>query len=138
MLRTALGCSKYSNCMIFYNPVLDRMGVSADLLLDKNRHIGEVFDCLRYDGGLIMFVLSDGHATPIKFNAGDAVCIRCQETFDINDVTVAMVPTLKTKKNMVQLQHKSTRNVDPDHIFDKHNAPAPGTSSMSLSFLRPE
>ena len=42
MLGIALGCSKYTNDMIFYNPVLDSMGVSTDFLLNKNRHIGEV------------------------------------------------------------------------------------------------
>ena len=46
-----------------------------------------------------------------------------------------MVPTSKTKKYTVQLNDRSTRNVDPDHIFDKHNAPAPGTPSMSLAFF---
>ena len=51
MLGIALSCSKYTNSTIFYNPVLDSMSVSADFLLDKNCHIGEVFDCLRYDGG---------------------------------------------------------------------------------------
>ena len=44
MLGIALGCSKYPNGMIFYNPVLDSMSVSADFLLDKNPHIGELFD----------------------------------------------------------------------------------------------
>ena len=49
-----------------------------------------------------------------------------------------MVPTSKTKKYTVQLNDRSTRNVDQDHIFDEHNAPAPGTPSMSLAFFRPE
>ena len=49
-----------------------------------------------------------------------------------------MVPTSKTKKYTVQLQNKSTRNVDPDHTFDEHNAPAPDTPSMSLAFFYPE
>ena len=35
MLGIALGCSKYTNGMIFYNPVLDSMSVSVDFLLDK-------------------------------------------------------------------------------------------------------
>ena len=82
-----------------------------------------------------MSVLSDGNSTPTKFNAGDAAFILCQETFDIIDVTVKMVPTSKMKKYTVQLQDKSTRNVDPDHIFDENNTPAPGTLSMSLVFF---
>ena len=73
-----------------------------------------------------MSVLLDGNSTPTKFNIGDPAFIQCQETFDIIDVTVTMVPTSKTKKYTVQLQNKSTRNIDPDHVFDKHNAPAPG------------
>ena len=39
-----------------------------------------------------MSVLLDGNTTPTKFNAGDAAFIQCQETFDIVDVTVKMVP----------------------------------------------
>ena len=85
-----------------------------------------------------MSVLSDGNTTPTKFNAGDAAFIQCQETFDIIDVTVTMVPTSKTKKYTVKLQNNTTRNVDPDHIFDENNAPAPGTPSMSLAFFRPK
>ena len=138
MLGIALGRSEYTNGMIFHNPVLDSMSVSADFLLDKNRLIGEVFDCLRYDGGLTMSVLSDGNTTPTKFNAGDAAFIQCQETFDIVDVTVTMVPTSKTKKYTVKLQNNTTRNVNLDHIFDENNAPAPGTPSMSLAFFRPK
>ena len=46
MFGIALGCSEYTNGMIVYNPVLDSMSVSTDFLLDKTRHIGEVFDCL--------------------------------------------------------------------------------------------
>ena len=73
-----------------------------------------------------------------KFNAGGGAFIQCQETFDIIDATVTMVPTSKTKKHTLQLQNKSTRNIDPDHICDKNNAPAPRTPSMSLAFFRPE
>ena len=40
MLGIALGRSEYTNGMIFYNPVMDSMSVSADFLLDKNRHVG--------------------------------------------------------------------------------------------------
>ena len=114
------------------------MSVSADFLLDKNRLIGEVFDCLRYDGGLIMSVLSDGNTTPTKFNAGDAGFIQCQKTFDILDVTVTMVNTSKIKKYTAKLQNNTTRNANPNYIFDEHNDPAPGTHSMSLAFFCPK
>ena len=85
-----------------------------------------------------MLVLLNGNTTPPKFNAGDAAYIQCQETFDVIDVTVTMVPTSKTKRYTVLLQDKTTRNSDPDHLFDEHNAPAPGAPSMSLAFFRPE
>ena len=138
MLGIAMGCSKYTNGKIFYNTVMDSMIISADFLLDKKQHVGEVFDCLRYDGGLIMSVLLDGNTTPPKFNIGDATFIQCQETFDIIDVSVTMVPTSKTKKYAVQLWDNSTMNIDPDHIFDENTTPAIGTPSMSLSFFRPK
>ena len=83
-----------------------------------------------------MSVLLDGNSTPTKFNAGDALFIQCQETFDMIAVTVIMVPTSKTKKYTVYLQNQSTRNVDSDHIFDKYNVPASGTPSiMSVFFV---
>ena len=72
MLEITLGCSKYSNGKIFCNLVLDSMSVSANFLLDKNGHIGEIFDCLRYDGELIMSVSLDGNSIPTKFNASNA------------------------------------------------------------------
>ena len=46
MLGIALGPSEYTNGIIFYNLLLDNMSVSTEFLLDKNCHIGEVFDCL--------------------------------------------------------------------------------------------
>ena len=49
---------------------------------------------------------------------------------------VTMVPTSKTKKYTVLLQNNSTRNFDPDHIFDEHNTPALGKPSVSLVFCR--
>ena len=73
-----------------------------------------------------MSVLSDGNTTPPKFNIGDAAFIQYQETFDIIDVTLTMLLTSKTKKYTVQLQDNSAKNVNPDHIFDRINALAPG------------
>ena len=43
MLGIALGCSEYTNRMVFYNPVLDSFSTSADYLLDKNRNVGDMF-----------------------------------------------------------------------------------------------
>ena len=43
MLGIALGRSEYTDGIVFYNPVLDSFGTSADYLLDKGRNIGDVF-----------------------------------------------------------------------------------------------
>ena len=93
ILELVLGCNKYINGMIFYNPVFDSMSVLTDFLVDKNQQIGEVFDCLHYEGGLFMSIILDGNTPPSKFNVGDATFIQYQEIFDIFDVTVTMVPT---------------------------------------------
>ena len=82
-----------------------------------------------------MSVLFDSNTTPPKFNAVDVSFIQCQEPFDIIDVMVMIVPTSKTKKYTVQLQSNSTKNVNPDHIFDENTTPVPGTPSMSLAFF---
>ena len=55
---------------------MDSMSVSAEFLVDKNQHVSEVFDCLQYNGGLVMSVLSDGNTTPPKFNIDDAASIQ--------------------------------------------------------------
>ena len=72
MLRITLGCNTYTNSMIFYNPVMDSMSVLADFLFDQRRLIGDVFDCLQYDRGLTMSILSDGNTPPPKFDIVDA------------------------------------------------------------------
>ena len=51
MLGIALGRSEYTNGMVFHNPFMNSFCTSADYLIDKNRHVGEVFPSLRYDGG---------------------------------------------------------------------------------------
>ena len=43
MLGIALGRSEYNNGMVSYNPNLDSFSTLADYLVDKNRHVGEVF-----------------------------------------------------------------------------------------------
>ena len=47
MLGIALGCSEYTNGMVFYNRVLDSFSTSADYLLDKGRNIRDVMIYLR-------------------------------------------------------------------------------------------
>ena len=51
MLSIALGRSECTNEMVFYNPILDSFSTSTDYLVDKNRHVGEVFSSPWYDGG---------------------------------------------------------------------------------------
>ena len=74
MLRIALGCSKYINGMIFYNPVMDSMSVSFDFI-GQNQLIGEGFDCLQYGGELTISVLLDDNIPPPNFNVVDTVFI---------------------------------------------------------------
>ena len=52
MLDIALGRSEYTNGMVFYNSILDSCSTLADYLVDKNRHVGEIFPSLQHDGGL--------------------------------------------------------------------------------------
>ena len=61
--------------MIFYNPILDSFCTSADFLIDKNRHIGEAFPSIRYDGRLTMSVMSNQDNGPIQYNVGDSVFV---------------------------------------------------------------
>ena len=51
MLSIALGRSEYTNRMVSYNSILDIFSTLADYLVDKNRHVGEVFPSLQYNGG---------------------------------------------------------------------------------------
>ena len=67
MLGIALGRSEYTNGIVFYNPNIDSFSTSSDYLIDKNRHVGEVFPSLRYDGGLTTSVLSEKSDAPTKF-----------------------------------------------------------------------
>ena len=83
MLGIALGCSEFTNGMIFYNPELDSFCVSADYLIDKQRHIGEVFPSIIYDGGLTTKVISDKKDRPTKFTVDQLVFIQCKKTYDI-------------------------------------------------------
>ena len=57
MLGIALGQSKYTNGMVFYNPETDSFCTSADYMLDKRQLVGEVFPTIWYDGGLTTKVI---------------------------------------------------------------------------------
>ena len=129
----ALGKSEFTNGMVFNNPTLDSFGTSADYIIDKNRHIGEVFPSLRYDGGLPTSVLSDKPDGPTKFSMCERVFVQCQETFDIMEATVTTPPTTKSKFYSVMLSYDSSVHyVEPEIVYREHDAPASGNPSASL------
>ena len=139
LLGIALGRSEFTNGMVFYNPTLDSFCTSADYIIDKNRHIGEVFPSLRYDGGLTTSVLSDKPDGPTKFSIGERVFVQCQETFDIMEATVTTPPTTKSKFYSVMLSDDSSvHDVEPENVYSEHDAPASGKPSASLGFFRPD
>lgn len=94
--------------MIFYNPALDSVSVSADYHLDNNRHIEEVFSEFRYDGGLTTSVLSDRKGTPTSFAAGDDVHVQLEGDDDVRPGRVTTPPTALTDLYSVELEDGST------------------------------
>ena len=82
MLGIALGRSACTNGMVLYNPIMDSVCTSADYLINKNCHVGEVFSSLSYDGGLRMTILSGKDDTSTKFNIGDCVSMQDNEIYD--------------------------------------------------------
>ena len=110
-------------------------------MIDKQRHIGEAFPSLIYDGGLTCKVISgktkaDG---PTKFSVDQAVFVHCDKTYDILSGRIVTLPTLQTKTYKVLLDDTLTEiKVDPKHIYTKDNVPAPGMPSQTLQFLRPK
>ena len=139
LLGIALGRSEFTNGMIFYNPNLDSFSTSADYLIDKNRHVGEVFPSLLYDGGLTTSVLSDKPDGPTKFEIGDKVFVQDSTTYDIMEATVTMPPTTKSKYYTVLLTDDSTsHDVDPCDIYNENNVPSSGKPSASLGVFRPD
>ena len=103
MLGIALGRSEYTNGTVFYNPLMDNFCTSADYLVDKNCHVGEVFPSLKYDGGLTTSVLSEKSDAPTKFLIGKQVFVQDNETHDILEGIVIMPPTTKSKFYTIEL-----------------------------------
>ena len=124
--------------MIFYNPTLDSFCTSADYLIDKNRHIGNVFPSIRYDGGLVTSVISNGNDGPSKFDIDESVFVQCQDTFDIFPATITMPPTSQTKCYTVELDDGTHMDVLPKDIYTEDTVPASGKPSISMGFFRPE
>ena len=130
MLGIALDRSKFTNGMIFYNPELDSFCVSADYLIDKQRHIGEVFPSIVYDGGLRTKVISDKKDGPTKFTVDQLVFIQCEKTYDILSGRVIMPPTLQTKTYKIRLDDDDREiEVEAKNIYTEHNVPTPGMPS---------
>ena len=137
MLGIALGRSEYTNCMIFYNPIMDSFCTSADYLIDKNRRVGKVFPSLRYDGGLTMSVLSGKDDTPTKFSNDERVFMQDNTTYNVLEGTVRMPPTTQNKYYIFTLVDDSTvHNVTPSNLFGANDVPFSGKPSASLGFFR--
>jgi hypothetical protein len=69
-----LGRSNHTNGMIFWDPVTQRMNVSADYKLDPNASIGTHFPTVLYDGQISPMVLRGGkNANKEPFPPGSSV-----------------------------------------------------------------
>ena len=138
MLGIALGRSEYTNGMVFYNPVLDSFSTSADYLLDKGRNIGDVFPSLRYDGGSVIFVLSNKDDKPVKFDIDERVFIQCQESYDILEGTIVTPPTSKSNFYTVRMSDGEQMNVKTKDIYMEHTVTASGKPLVLLGFFAPK
>ena len=136
MLGIALGRSKYTNGMIFYNLIMDSFCTSADYLNNKNRHVGEVFLSLQYDEGLTMSVLSGKGDPPTKFSIGDRVFMQDNKTYDILLGMVTMSPTTQNKYYTIMLVNDSSvHDVAPSDIYDENDISSAGKPLASLDFF---
>ena len=110
----------------------------TDYLVDKDRHVGEVFPSLQYDGGLITSVLSEKTDAPTKFNISEKVFVQDSETYDILEGNVIMPPTTKCKFYTIELLDESLiHDVPPSNVYDENNVPSTGKPWDSLGFFRP-
>ena len=122
MSGIVLGRSEYTNGMTFYNPIMDSFCTSADYLLDKNRHIGEVSPSLQYDGRLPMSVLSGKDNTPTKFSIGDRVFMQDNKTYDILKGTVTTSTTTQNKCYTITLiDDPSVRDMAPSDLYNAND-----------------
>jgi hypothetical protein len=78
----ALGRSNHTNGMIFWDPVTQRMNVSADYKLDSTAAIGTHFPNVIYDGQISPMVLRGGkHSTKEPFPPGTEVQVRIDDEY---------------------------------------------------------
>ena len=103
ILGFALGHSEFTNGMFFSNSILDSFCTSADYLIDKNCHIGNVFPSICYDWGLVTSVILNGNDGPSKFDIDKSIFVQCQDMFDIFPAKIPMPPTGQTKCYTVKL-----------------------------------
>ena len=139
-LGISLGCSQFTNGMIFYNPKMDNFCVSADYLLDSEQKIGNVFPSMQYNEEFFAkFVSQEDDNSPPTYEIGDSVYVQCQNLYDIYEEKVLMPPTNLTKMYMIQLEDSDKPiDVDPKHMFNNQNVPASGKLSNTLHFFQPE
>ena len=115
---------------------MDSFCTSADFLVGKNCHTGEVFSSLQYDGGLTTSVLSEKSDAPTKFAIGDKVFVQDNETYDILEGTVVMPPTTKSKFYTIELSDDaSIHDVPQSNVYDENNVPSTGKPFDSLGFF---
>ncbi len=73
-VRIVLGRSNHTNGMIFWDPVTQRMNVSANYKLDPGAGIGITFPTVTYDGQISPMVLRGGkNSTKEPFPPGSDV-----------------------------------------------------------------
>ena len=113
---------------------MDSFCTSADYLIDKNRHVGEIFPSLQYDEGLTMSVLSGKDDTSTKFNISDCVFMQDNQIYDILEGTVMMPPTTQNKYYTIML----VDNLAPSDLYDANYVPSAGKPSTSLRFFQPD
>ena len=128
MLGITLGRSEYT--------ILDNFSTSADYLVDKNCHVGEVFPSFQYDLGMTTSVLLEKSDAPTKSNIGEKVFVQDSETYDILEGTMIMPPTTKSIFYTIELSDDSLIHVvPPSNVYDKNSVPSTGKSSDSLGFF---
>jgi hypothetical protein len=86
-----IGRSNHTNGMMFWDPVTQRMSVSADYKLDPEAAIGTHFPTVIYDGQISPMVLRGGkHSTKEPFPPGSDVQVELNEEYYMG--TVQSVP----------------------------------------------
>jgi hypothetical protein len=86
----AIGRSNHTNGMIFWDPVTQRMNVSADYKLDPTAAIGTQFPTVLYDGQISPLFCGGRQSTKEPFPPGTQVQVQLEEEYFA--ATVQSVP----------------------------------------------